>query len=1659
VALDVNGDVVFTPTLNFNGTATFDYTVSDGNGGTSTSTVTVGVAAVNDGPVANADTASTNEDTAVTVLAATLLANDTDVDGDVLSLSSVSNPIGGTVALDVNGDVVFTPTLNFNGTATFDYTVSDGNGGTSTSTVTVDVAAVNDGPVAGAPVFSTLEDTAITVTSAQLLAGASDIDGDVLSVSGVALSDAAAGALIDNLDGTWTFAPSSNWNGALSLNYSVSDGTASVAGSAALTVTAVNDGPVAVTSDISADEDVAVSGSLTATDVEGDVLTFGLVSGPAQGNLTLNPDGSYVFDPSGQFEALVEGDVSLVTFVYSVSDGVATVQKSVTLSVAGHNDVISGTVIDGYINGGTIFADANGNGVLDAGEASATTGPDGAYTLTNAQGALVMSGGTDASTMQAFKGVMRAVEGSTVVTPLTTLIAALVDAGSTRIAAQDAVRTAFGVPASVDLMSFDPVAASLSADPAIAANGKVVMGAGVLVQNIAVQAGSVLSGASVRGVGQAGLSVIDALAAHIQSTPGAVDLTNIVMLQALVLQGAVNAGLAGAELTTVTNAADEAATIMSSTTASLNAVMVGATSGANMLRELAQVAQIAQGAAAAALQSGVASGLQANLDGAVSGYTGTALDSAVNNALVSAGVSTVNNPVIAVADSATTLEDVSVTVLATTLLANDVDVDGDVLTLTSVSNPVGGTVALDLNGDVVFIPTLNFNGTATFDYSVSDGNGGTSLSTVTVDVAAVNDGPVAVVDAAATNEDTLVTLDVLANDTDVDVNDTHTVDAVSVSSGLGTVSIMNNQVVYDPIAYQHLAVGETVTVVLNYTMSDNIGASSMSTASITVTGTNDGPVAVEDLALATEDAVLRINATALLANDRDIDTSDTLSIASLNTTSTQGRVVDNGDGTFSYDPSAAYQHLGLGEIATDTFTYTVSDGNGGTDIATVYVTVKGTNDSPVAVADNITTGEDSAVTFTAAALLANDSDVDVNDVLSIQSLDTAITQGSVIDNGNGSFSYDPIAAFQHLAVGETAIDTFTYTVSDGHGGSARTTIAMLVTGANDGPVAVADSLSAGEDAAVTFSVAELLTNDSDIDTSDILTITSFDTTTAQGSVVDNGDGTFSYDPGAAFQSLAVGETATDTFTYTINDGHGGTATAAVTMTITGANDGPVAVADDLGSVDAYSSVSILASQLLANDSDVDVSDTLSIVSVGNGIHGQVVMTATGEIFFQPDLGYAGVATFEYTVSDGNGGVATTTASLQSVLPANLILGTDSKDKLKGSKGPDVIDGLAGNDKLKGKDGSDILVGGAGNDEMDGGKGDDTFLVSGANNGVDEFKGGKGFDRVLGSIGADVIGMEEFDDENSVELIDGGLGFNVIQGTSDNDELDFSDTVLNNINFIDGGSGNDEITGSAGNDTIMGGTGNDELNGGSGNDTFLVDGQNGGFDEIKGGAGFDTILGSAADDVIGLKEFEAKDSVELIDGGQGYNVIQGSQKGDDLDFSKTVLTNIDLIDGGAGNDDITGSVGHDVISGGAGKDRLKGLGGNDVLNGGAGDDVYAISRGDGQDLIVNIGEGGSEDKISYTTGVNRDQLWFTQNGNDLVVNVIGTADQVTVTEWYASTNNQVAKIETSDGFFLANTMVDNLVSAMAGMTPPPVGQTNLSAAEQTQLNSVIAANWK
>ncbi|MXZ74354.1 MAG: tandem-95 repeat protein, partial [Gemmatimonadetes bacterium] len=238
VAAD-GGAVRYTPDENWYGTDRFTYAAEDGNGAATEAAVEVTVLPVNDAPEAAADTASTDEDEAVEV---PVLANDTDVDGDTLRVSSVTKPANGTAAVAADGSGVrYMPDENWHGTDTFTYVADDGNGGTSEAAVEVTVVPVNDVPVANDDAATTNEDEPVTVP---VLANDTDADGDGLKVSAVTAPSNGTAAIAA---GGVRYTPDANWHGTDTFTYTVDDGNGATASAAVeVTVLPVNDAPEAV---------------------------------------------------------------------------------------------------------------------------------------------------------------------------------------------------------------------------------------------------------------------------------------------------------------------------------------------------------------------------------------------------------------------------------------------------------------------------------------------------------------------------------------------------------------------------------------------------------------------------------------------------------------------------------------------------------------------------------------------------------------------------------------------------------------------------------------------------------------------------------------------------------------------------------------------------------------------------------------------------------------------------------------------------------------------------------------------------------------------------------------------------------------------------------------------------------------------------------------------------------------------------------------------------------------------------------------------------------------------------------------------------------------------------------------------------------------------
>jgi len=279
LALNANGSFTYTPAADFSGSDSFAYSAVDGIGTSNPATVTIMVNSANDAPVAADDSATTLEDAPVTI---PVLANDSDVDGDTLSAALASGPAHGTLTLNTNGSFTYTPTANFNGSDSFTYRASDGSTVSNLATVSITVNSMNDAPVAMNDTATTLEDTVVTIP---VLANDSDVDGDAFSAALVGGPD--HGTLTLSANGSFIYTPAANFNGNDTFAYRASDGIGlSNVAIVSITVTSVNDAPMAANDNYSVNEDAVLVMNAPGVlandiDVDGDTLSAVLASGPA----------------------------------------------------------------------------------------------------------------------------------------------------------------------------------------------------------------------------------------------------------------------------------------------------------------------------------------------------------------------------------------------------------------------------------------------------------------------------------------------------------------------------------------------------------------------------------------------------------------------------------------------------------------------------------------------------------------------------------------------------------------------------------------------------------------------------------------------------------------------------------------------------------------------------------------------------------------------------------------------------------------------------------------------------------------------------------------------------------------------------------------------------------------------------------------------------------------------------------------------------------------------------------------------------------------------------------------------------------------------------------------------------------------------------------
>lgn len=627
------------------------------------------------------------------------------------------------------------------------------------------------------------------------------------------------------------------------------------------------------------------------------------------------------------------------------------------------------------------------------------------------------------------------------------------------------------------------------------------------------------------------------------------------------------------------------------------------------------------------------------------GFTYTVVDmyGLTHTGTVSVNLQPVNDAPVVRGESATGSEDATLLFTSGSLLSNDHDIDGDRLRISRVGEATGGVVTLLPNGSVSFVPTPNYNGPAGYSYWVSDGDEAVRTE-VRLNILQVNDLPQVQGELVASDEDVVLNFPIatlLANDSDIDTDpllnqtgvQTLTISSVG-NAQHGTVQIVDGQVRFVP---EQNYFGPAS---FDYLVDDGAGGRVSATVVLVLAPVNDAPAVQGESETLAEDHTLLYTQAQLLANDSDVDNAH----SDLRITQVGGAVngsvelLPNGD--IRFVPDADY-------FGPAQFDYLVEDGVGGQSLATVTLEVTPVNDAPRLQGEQVTLDEDTIATMSATQLLANDHDVDnAHSELVITSVGDA-QHGTVTMDEQGQITFTPVANYYGTA-------SFSYTVSDGVGGSSTSTVQLDYQSVNDVPVVNGELMIGYRGVTYTYTQAALLANDTDVEHPAGLQIVAVGEA-ENGEVTLLPDGRIQFVPAGGYESWDPETYAS--FEYTVRDPDGGESTTSTVIDYSRINTNPVAVND---SFHGYEDVrlSINVSELTRNDHDPD-GHAITVDQVANASHGSVSLS-NGVVSFTPSPDYWGGASFQYRITDGNGGQTWATAfiDIERANRAPVITGVD-----------------------------------------------------------------------------------------------------------------------------------------------------------------------------------------------------------------------------------------------------------------------------------------------------------------------------------------------------------------------------------------------------------------
>ncbi|KYL33222.1 hypothetical protein A2I98_14425 [Pseudoalteromonas agarivorans] len=1122
----VNNRIEYTPEPNYFGEVTLNYTISDGIAdGTpaqSSAIATLIIIPVNDAPIAVADSAAMQEDGSPILV--DVLANDTDIDSDNLTITSVGTEFGS--ASIVDNKIQYSSAPNTHGVAIVSYSVSDNNGAEATANLQVTISPVNDAPIANADSITITEDA--TATLINVLSNDTDIDGDTLTLSS-ASSDIGSVSIVNS---QIQYTPAENDNGTATVSYTITDGTQSASGILTVTITSVNDTPVANPDTATILEDAAptsINVIANDTDVDNDPLAISTASA-STGSVSVS-GSNLVYTPEANFngQAVVN---------YTLTDGTTTAAGVLTVAVTAVNDAPvanpdSATILE---DAAATNINVLGNDTDEENDALSISA------LTTTSGAVTSKGNDVIFTSEAnFNGQV-----------------------TVNYTLSDGTDTAMGVlTITVTPVNDAPIA---NPDSATILEDAVTTNINVLSNDTDPENDSLTISDASTNTGS-----VSVAGSNLAYTPEA-DFNGQAVINYTLSDGSDTAsGVLNITVTPVNDAPVANPDIAAINEDSSTTVNVVANDTDTEGDSLTITTVSADSGSATIVANQIQYTPQADYNGtAVVTYT-VSDGEAATSATLNITINSVNDAPVANPDTATILEDAAATNI--NVLGNDTDVENDTLSISAVT-ATSGTVTSSAS-DVIYTPDANFNGQATINYTLTDGTD-TANGVLTITVTPVNDAPIANPDTATILEDAAATnINVLGNDTDVE-NDTLSISAVTATSG--TVTSSAGDVIYTPDA------NFSGQATINYTLTDGTDTAN-GVLTITVTPVNDAPVANPDTATILEDAAAtNIN---VLSNDTDIE-NDTLSITSVN--ADVGAISSSGANVV-YTPEANFN----GQVIVN---YILSDGTD-TAAGTLTINVTPVNDAPVAQPDTATINEDAPETT--IDVISNDTDADATDTLAITAVTADIGTASVENN---EIKYTP-------ALNNESTATLTYTLSDGTD-EVQGNLTITIVAINDAPTAVNQTFAIGENATDGETIGTITASDIENDT------LTFSLSGGETSLfnIDSNSGLLTVNGNSAFNF----ETATQhtvNIDITDNGSPNETTTITINVNITDEEDPLIPVEDDTfgRAISEQLDLSSVFSNGEFNDS-IELNTNLYFVGYNNNTDTDIVVvsyTNTGDL--------------------------------------------------------------------------------------------------------------------------------------------------------------------------------------------------------------------------------------------------------------------------------------------------------------------------------------------------------------------------------------------------------------------------------------------------------------